>query len=127
MKDTFVGQETDAKVQQEGLEMGVIRAKGKNVSGGQFMEDIISKRKCLHFHNIILQICLFTLKKKNTSHYLIFSYNRPKSEHLSRSVVSVCSPPGSSVHGFLQARITGVGSLPFSRGSSQSRDRVWIS
>ena len=64
MKDTFVGQETDAKVQQEGLEMGVIRAKGKNVSGGQFMEDIISKRKCLHFHNIILQICLFTLALK---------------------------------------------------------------
>lgn len=66
MKDTFVGQETVAKVQQEGLEMGVIRAKGKKVSGGQFMEDFISKKKCLHFHNIILQVCIFTLKKKKT-------------------------------------------------------------
>lgn len=63
VKDTFVGQETDAKVQQEGLEMAEI-AKGEKVSGGQFMEDFISKRKCLHFHNIILQVCIFTLKKK---------------------------------------------------------------
>ena len=34
-----------------------------------------------------------------------------------------CSPPGSSVHGILQARILGWVAIPFSRGSSQSRDR----
>ena len=38
-----------------------------------------------------------------------------------------CSPPGASVHGFLQARILGWVAIPFSRGSSQPRDRTWVS
>ena len=50
------------------------------------------------------------------------------------SVKSLCDPrdyslPGSSVHGILQARIeywSGV-AIPFSRGSSQPRDRIWVS
>ena len=33
-----------------------------------------------------------------------------------------CSPPGSSVHEILQARILEWVAVPFSRGSSQSRD-----
>ena len=33
-----------------------------------------------------------------------------------------CSPPGSSVHGFLQARILEWVAIPFSRRSSQSKD-----
>ena len=33
-----------------------------------------------------------------------------------------CSPPGSSVHGILQARILERVARPSSRGSSQSRD-----
>ena len=33
-----------------------------------------------------------------------------------------CSPPGSSVHGLLQARILKWLAIPFSRGSSQPRD-----
>ena len=38
-----------------------------------------------------------------------------------------CSPPGSSVHGFLQARILEWVAIPFSRGSSQARDQIWVS
>ena len=38
-----------------------------------------------------------------------------------------CSPPGSSVHGVLQARILGWFTIPFSRGSSQPRDLTHIS
>ena len=34
------------------------------------------------------------------------------------------SPPGSSVHGILQARILEWVAFPFSRGSSQPRDRT---
>ena len=37
------------------------------------------------------------------------------------------SPLGSSVHGILQARILGWVAVPFSRGSSQPRDRTPIS
>ena len=37
------------------------------------------------------------------------------------------SPPGSSVHGILQARILEWVAMPFSRGSSQPRDRTQVS
>ena len=35
-----------------------------------------------------------------------------------------CSPPGSSVHGILQARILERGAMPSPRGSSQPRDET---
>ena len=38
-----------------------------------------------------------------------------------------CSPPGFSLHGILQARILEWVAMPFSRGSSQPRDRTHIS
>ena len=38
-----------------------------------------------------------------------------------------CSPPGSSVHGILQARILEWVAIPFSRASSQLRDWTWVS
>ena len=37
-----------------------------------------------------------------------------------------CSPPGSSVHGILQARILEWVAIPFSRGSSWPRDQTWV-
>ena len=38
-----------------------------------------------------------------------------------------CSPPGSSVYGILQARALEWVAIPFSRGSSQPRDRTSLS
>ena len=38
-----------------------------------------------------------------------------------------CSPPGSIVHGDSPGKNTGVGSLPFSRGSSQPRNQTRVS
>ena len=38
-----------------------------------------------------------------------------------------CSPPGSSVHGILQARMLERVAIPFSRGSSWVKDRTWVS
>ena len=38
-----------------------------------------------------------------------------------------CSPPGSSVHGILQARILEWVAMPFSRGTSRPTDRTCIS
>ena len=50
------------------------------------------------------------------------------SESASHSVVSDSLwPPGSSVHGFLQARILEWVAIPFSRGSCQARDGTWLS
>ena len=37
-----------------------------------------------------------------------------------------CSPPASSVHGILQARIQEWNSVPFSRGSPRSKDRTQV-
>ena len=38
-----------------------------------------------------------------------------------------CSPPGSSVHGILQARLLEWVALLFSRGASRPRDWTWVS
>ena len=38
-----------------------------------------------------------------------------------------CSPPGSSVHGILQARILGRVAISSSRGSFRPRDHTWVS
>ena len=38
-----------------------------------------------------------------------------------------CSPPGSSIHGILQARILERAASSFSRGSSRPRDRTQVS
>ena len=38
-----------------------------------------------------------------------------------------CSPPGSSIHGILRARILEWVAISFSRGSSQPRDRTQVS
>ena len=38
-----------------------------------------------------------------------------------------CSPPGSTIHGILQARILEWVAIPFSRGSSQPRNRNHVS
>ena len=37
------------------------------------------------------------------------------------------NPPSCSVHGILRARIMEQVAIPFSRGSSQPRDRTWVS
>ena len=57
-----------------------------------------------------------------------------RSESVSHSVTSdslwpheLYSPPGSSVHGIFQARILEWVAIPFSRGSSQPRDRTQVS
>ena len=39
----------------------------------------------------------------------------------------VYSPPGSSLHGILQARILEWVAIPLSKGSSQPRDQTWVS
>ena len=63
----------------------------------------------------------------------IFVYSvRKCSEVKSLSHVQLCdpmdySPSSSSVHGILQARILEWINILFSKGSSQPRDRIWVS
>jgi len=68
-------------------------------------------------------------KQKDKVHIL----GMAESESVSQSVMSgsLClwgfSPPGSSVHGILQARILEWVAIPFSRGSSRPRDQTPVS
>ena len=64
-------------------------------------------------------------------------YNDNKSESKMKAIVTQscptlydpvdCSPPGSSVHGILQARVLEWVATSFSRGSSQPRDQTQVS
>ena len=60
-------------------------------------------------------------------------YNRKKENEVSQSCPTLCnpmdycSPPGSSIHGILQARILEWVAIAFSRGSSWPRDRTQVS
>ena len=83
-------------------------------------------------------LILIMKSSKNSEHFL-----SPPATHsplpchfqltsVSHSVMSLCSsmvysPPGSSVHRFLQARILKWVAIPFSRGSFQLRDQTWVS
>ena len=60
---------------------------------------------------------------------LSFSVVHAKSPHLCLTFCNPvdCSPPGSSVHGILQARILEWVAMPFSRGSSPPRDQAHVS
>ena len=51
---------------------------------------------------------------------------------VTKSCPTLCNPmdycpPGPSVHGIFQARILEWGAIPFSRGSSQTRDQTLVS
>ena len=80
-------------------------------------------------------LCPWDSPGKNTGvgcHFL-FQCRKVKSEsEVAQSCPTLCdpvdcSPPGSSVHGILQARILEWVAISFSRGSSQPRDRTWAS
>ena len=92
-----------------------------------------------------LPLLYFTLHKWSWSLQVIIStkYCSPKQKATRSHVVCMhakllesclilcdpmdCSPPGSSVHGILQARILELVAMPFSKGSSQPRDRIHVS
>ena len=55
-----------------------------------------------------------------------------KESEVAQSCLTLCDPmdcslPGSSIHGIIQARELEWVAIAFSRGSSQPRDRTWVS
>ena len=71
-------------------------------------------------------------KSNNTAYCKRLSGDSVKSVLVSQSCLTLCnpmdgSPPGSSVHGILQARILERAVISFSRGSSWPRDQSHIS
>ena len=73
------------------------------------------------------QICAF-LRSHHQNLMMIDGWLRIYPQHESRSVVSdSLRPVDSTVHGILQARTLEWVAVPFSRGSSQSRDQTQVS
>ena len=58
----------------------------------------------------------------NYSPYVLFVCAKSLQSYLTLCDPMDCSPPGSSVHGILQARILEWVTMPFSKESSQPRD-----
>ena len=60
----------------------------------------------------------------------VHTWEEPESEvtvKATQSCPTLCNPMDYTVHGILQARILEWVAVPFSRGSSQPRDRIQVS
>ena len=92
-----------------------------------FLWKILSLVK-LHFHfeSLNLEVIFLLLKQSSWISITLSNHlQEMKFHHL--SWYPICSSPGSSVHGILQARILEWVASFFSRGSSRPRDQTWIS
>ena len=83
------------------------------------------------YHNLILEHYLLCPKEilcllPATMLFLILSFNVVKVK-VALSCQTLCDSMDHTVHGILQARILDWVAFPFSRGSSQPRDRTQVS
>ena len=82
--------------------------------------------------DIVLSEIIHHIKGKNTIRFHCMRYLYAMHDKRLQSCPTLCdpvdcSPPGSSVHGILQARILEWVAMPFSRGSSRLRDGTRVS
>ena len=89
-----------------------------NTSRGLFKR-MSNKDKIIWLLTLIL-FCSFTI-------FETYSWGRYVLLGVSVLIALFCSPPGSSVHGILQAGILEWVAMPFSRASSRPRDQTWVS
>ena len=80
---------------------------------------------CIHFFSLLVALLSITFPNVNTSEYSSLPFLPPWSQ--SHSVVSHSLWPHGIVHWILQARILEWVVVPFSRGSSQPRNRTQVS
>ena len=80
----------------------------------------------------LLPLCSWSEELKDELWNPANKVSRPTERLITQLGPTLCnpmdySPPGSSVCGVLQARILEWVAIPFSSGSSRSRDRIWVS
>ena len=83
-----------------------------------------------HFYHVWLFATLWTVARQGPLSMVILQARILESE-VAQSCLTLCdpvdcSPPGSSIHEILQARILEWVAISFSRGSSQPRDRTQV-
>ena len=119
-----------------------------SVNEDQIMEDKLrshgtKKRPACSFYSFRVSVKKKQAARTCTSRRGLVLRTQPHHPHCTHTVPSLyvlfvqscptlcnhmgCSLPGCSVHGILQARILGWVAMPFSRGSSQPRDRTQVS
>ena len=117
--------------------VSVFHSGGTNLGQLYHLTDRKVRTKSLHFR--ILPQLKARLKAKESkatsrpvSHHQSCVYVCVYAQLVSQSCLTLCdpmdySPPSSSVHRSLQARILEWLVISFSRGSSQLRDQIWVS
>ena len=104
------------------LERGPYKKPGNNISKKRHSQAVKAHRMPAHTH---VHMCPCTCAHTHTQCICCFcSITKPR---LTVHNPMDCSPPGSSVHGILQTKILKWVTISFSRGSSQPRDRTWVS
>ena len=109
---------------------GGIKSEINNYCGDHFiMYKIIESLSGAHETNIILFVNYNSiLKIESRKFYLLggLSILKVKVKH-AQLCLTLCELVNYTVYGILQARILGWVAFPFSRGSSQPRDRIQVS
>ena len=83
----------------------------------------MSKFKQIHFYHLYtLRVYLYSLYTSKQLYRSVSVHAKSLQSCLTLSNTLDSSMPGSSVHGILQTRILEWVTMPFSRGSSQSKD-----
>ena len=80
-----------------------------------------------HFQPKVAQEFVMTAQGNLSIRIKVTQKKESESEVMSDCDPMDCSPPGSSIHGILQARTLEWVAISFSRGSSQPRDRTQVS
>ena len=102
------------------MKVSLLNNKGNNLSGTYINSELYAA------YIITIQYIIIILKS-NENYFLNYQLCVCARSCLTLCDPMDCSPPGSSVHGILQARIREWVAVPSSRESSRPRDRTCIS
>ena len=129
---SYLGTSFEAKIPQSGSARQREGSKGGVCKrGADIAQAAPEQRSCSPAARSAGQACLL-LHTTASSSASALALLRTESVLVTQSCLTLCdpmdcSPPGSSVHGILQARILEWIAMPSSRGSSQPRDRPHVS
>ena len=104
--DAWAQRKGHSRTQQEGCHSQAKRVSGVNPGNTTILE--FQPPELWENKSLLLMLCVYSVAQLCPTH----SDSRD------------CSPPGSSVHGILQARILEWVTISYSRGSSQPRDQT---
>ena len=94
---------------------------------GKYFHIMCVWKQCIWYFKRCFSASNLADLKASTAEFSIFKVILLVTQPCRLFVIPWISPPGSSVHGILQARVLVQGAIPFSRGSSRIRDQTQVS